>query len=335
MMQRPEVEVMTEALLLTNSDFQPLRNELSAMDGALKAVEDAIVAQQRGAIRQGRLVDRRSGEFEGIRVSLLAGAGLYSGMRLFGNPPNTRAFILFDGETRAMLALMDYGVLNSLRVGATAGVAARYLAPGNARVVGLIGSGWQAQPQLAALRRALPGLESVRVFSPTREHREDFAARMTPWLGLPVEAVASVEAALAGADVVDLCAPGHFDLREPLFEPECVKAGALVISMAPSQYGADFVRSSRVVAASWENLAAEPPAPRPPYTELIERGEFPPEQVTPLGSVILDGAYPRRMPEDTVIYHLEGGTAQDLFIATWGYEWALSRGFGKPFDLSA
>jgi alanine dehydrogenase len=335
MIQRPEVELMREALVLTNSDFQPLRNDLAAMNGAIKAVEDALVAQQRGAIRQGRLVDRRPGEFEGIRVSLLAGDGLYSGMRVFGNPPNTRAFMLFDGETRAMLALMDYGVLNSLRVGATAGVAARYLAPRDARKVGIIGSGWQAQPQLAALRRALPGLERVRVFSPTREHREGFAAKMTPWLGLPVEAAESVEAALDGADIVDLCAPGHFDVREPLFEPSWVKAGTLVISMAPSQYSADFVRSSRVVAASWENLTMEPPAPRPPYTELVEDNEFPPEKVTPLGSVILDGANPRRSPDETVIYHLEGGTAQDLFIAGWGYDWATSRGIGKPFDLSA
>jgi alanine dehydrogenase len=335
MIQRPEVELMREALLLTNSDFQPLRNDLAAMDGAIKAVEDALVAQQRGAIRQGRLVDRRPGEFEGIRVSLLAGDGLYSGMRVFGNPPNTRAFMLFDGEKRTMLSLMDYGVLNSLRVGATAGVAARHLAPRDARVVGLIGSGWQAQPQLAAVRRALPSLERVRVFSATRENREGFAAKMTPWLGMPVDAVESVEAALDGADIVDLCAPGHFDVREPLFDPSWVKAGTLVISMAPSQYSADFVRSSRVVAASWENLTMEPPSPRPPYTELMERNEFPPDKVTPLGSVILDGANPRRSPDETVIYHLEGGTAQDLFIATWGYEWATSRGFGKPFDLSA
>jgi ornithine cyclodeaminase/alanine dehydrogenase-like protein (mu-crystallin family) len=57
--------------------------------------------------------------------------------------------------------------------------------------------------------------------------------------------------------------------------------------------------------------------------------------VTPLGQVIQDGADPRRTPQDTVIYHLEGGTVQDLYIATWGYTWAKARGLGKPFDLSA
>src|ERR1700730_3322493 len=195
---------MSNAILLTASDLQPLRDEPAAMDGALDAVEAAIVAQYQGSIRQGRLVDRRPGEFEVIRVSLLAGDGQLSGMRIFGNPPHTRAFMLFDGSTRALLALMDYGILNSLRVGATAGIAARYLAPPNARVVGLIGSGWQAPPQLFALRSAVPTLERIRVFSPTREHRLTFAEQMTSKLDIPVEPCDSVEEAIRDAHIVDL-----------------------------------------------------------------------------------------------------------------------------------
>ena len=123
---------MAGAILLTSSDLMPLRSNLEAMEGALNAVEAAVEAHGAGRLRQYNLVDRRPGEFEGIRVSLSAGDDLLSGMRVFGNPPHTRAFMLFDGETRQMLALMDYGVLNSLRVGAIAGVAGRYLAPPNA-----------------------------------------------------------------------------------------------------------------------------------------------------------------------------------------------------------
>jgi alanine dehydrogenase len=320
---------MSEALLLTHSDFAPLRSDLEAMDGLLKAVEDAIVAHSKSQVRQGRLVDRVPGEFEGIRVSLLAGDGLLSGMRVFGNPPHTRAFLLFDGTTRAMLAVMDYGVLNSLRVGATAGVAARYLSPKAARVLGLLGSGWQAPPQVQAMRRAVPSLERIRVFSPTQAHREAFAVEMTAWLGLKVEAVDSVEEALRDADIVDLCAPGHFDQREPLFDPSWVKPGALVISMAANQYTGEFVQKCRVVTIDGENLPAQP------YTELIEKGLFKREEVVALGEVILEGVDPRQSPQDTVIYHLEGGTMQDLFVASFGYAWAQGRGLGKPFDLSS
>jgi ornithine cyclodeaminase/alanine dehydrogenase-like protein (mu-crystallin family) len=325
---------MSDVIILTASDLRPLRDRPDEILGALAAVEAAIVAQHGGAVRQHRIVDRRAGEFEGIRVSLMAGDGLLSGMRVFGNPPHTRAFMLFDGETRALLAVMDYGVLNSLRVGATAGVAGRYLAPSGSKVMGLLGSGWQATPQALAMRAAVPSLELIRVFSPTPAHRESFAAEIRRVLEIRVETAGSVEEAIEGADVVDLCAPGHFDVREPLFDPAWVRPGALVISMAANQYTPEFVVSARVVATGWENLAG-PPSAVAPYGDLIDSGRFTSEDVTALGDVIAGKANPRRASSETVIYHLEGGTVQDLFVATWGYEWAKAQGLGLRFDLSA
>jgi alanine dehydrogenase len=282
------------------------------MREALNAVESAILAHHRGTLRQSRIVDRVPGEFEGLRVSLLAGEGVLSGMRVFGNPPHTRAFLLFDGTTRALLALMDYGVLNSIRVGATAGVAARYLAPRGATTVALLGSGWQAPTQLTALRAALPSLEQIRVFSPTREHRERFAEHMSTELEIGVRPTATAEDAIRDADVVDLCAPGHFDVREPLLETTWVKRGALVISMAANQYPAELANTAATVVDI-------------PETEAL----------IPLGSIITEEVNARLHAEDTLIYRLEGGTVQDLFVASWGYAWASARGLGHEFDLNA
>lgn len=304
---------MSAALLLTASDLRPLREDPTAMDGALQAVEQAIIAHHHGRLRQGRLVDRVEGEFEGLRLSLLAGEGVLSGMRVFGNPPHTRMFLLFDGQTRALLALMDYGVLNSLRVGATAGVAARYLAPPGSKRLGLLGSGWQALPQVVALARAVPTLEHITVFSPTPAHREKFAESLSEVLGIAIQPVASAAEAILDADVVDLCAPGHFDVRAPLFEAGWVKHGALVISMAANQYPAEFGQTARTVAD----------IPDPSM-----------EASTSLGAVIVEGVSPRRAAGEAVIYRLEGGTVQDLYVATWGYEWAKAHGRGQSFDLS-
>ena len=36
-----------------------------------------------------------------------------------------------------------------------------------------------------------------------------------------------------------------------------------------------------------------------------------------------------------LVYELTGGSFHDLFIASWGYEWARSQGLGRPFDLSS
>jgi ornithine cyclodeaminase/alanine dehydrogenase-like protein (mu-crystallin family) len=254
-------------------------------------------------------------------------------MRIFGNPPHTRAFLLFDGTTRQQIALMDYGVLNSLRVGAIAGVAARHLAPKGARVMGLIGSGWQATPQVVAMFKAVESLERVRVFSPTQAHREAFAKSMSEQLGRAVVPVSSIAEAISDADIVDLCAPGHFDTREPLFDAEWIKPGALVISMAGSQCTEQFVASARVVATSFDLLVE--PKPKSPYDALIEKGVFGPDQVTELASIVRGESGARSRDADRVLYELHGGSFHDLFVATWGYEWAKAQGLGKPFDLSS
>jgi ornithine cyclodeaminase/alanine dehydrogenase-like protein (mu-crystallin family) len=136
---------------------------------------------------------------------------------------------------------------------------------------------------------------------------------MSQLLELKIEPVTSAEEALRDADVVDLCAPGHFDVREPLFEPGWVKSGALVISMAHNQYSPSFAERAMLVTSGSDHKPG----------------------ATPLGAVIAGRAQPRAIQGDRVIYALEGGTAQDLFVASWAYEWARARGLGLPFDLSA
>ncbi|HWH75999.1 MAG TPA: hypothetical protein VNT76_01460, partial [Candidatus Binatus sp.] len=79
--------------------------------------------------------------------------------------------------------------LNIWRTGAPGGVACKYLAPQGVDQLGLVGSGRQARGQLVAIRRALPALRKVKVFSSTKEHRESFAKKMSPWLDVDVEAV--------------------------------------------------------------------------------------------------------------------------------------------------
>ena len=324
---------MPDVLLLSDKDYWPLREDPTYAEGPLDAVERAIRAHNAGVTRFQGIVDRNPGEFEGLRVALAAGDGTLTGLRLFGNPPHTRAFMLFDGTTRSMMALMDYGVLNSLRVGAIAGVASRYLAPRGAKVLGLLGSGWQAPPQVQSITRAVPGLERIQVYSPTKANRETFAARMSEVHNIEVVPVESIEAAADGADIVDLCAPGHFDVHEPLLEIPWVKPGALVISMAAKQLTEEFVLDSRVATVNWNALVHEP-VPRPPYDGLIEKGLFSRDDVTELGPIMDGVADPRRTPDDRVIYDLTGGNVHDLFVATWGYEWAVAQGLGSTFALT-
>ncbi len=126
--------------------------------------------------------------------------------------PNDRyvgLVLLFSTENGEPLAIMPDGVMQRMRVGATNGLGIKYLARKNAETVGILGSGWQAGTQLTAAC-AVRDIKSIRCYSPTREHREAFAAEMTAMLGVDVKAVEQPEDAIAGADIA-MCASSSLD----------------------------------------------------------------------------------------------------------------------------
>jgi len=117
--------------------------------------------------------------------------------------------LLFSIATGEPLAILPDGYLQRLRVGGTNGLAADRLARADARTVGLIGSGWQAGGQLMAIC-AVRRVERIRCYSTSAERRDAFAREWSGRLGVDVEAVASPDAAVRGADVV-MCATNTID----------------------------------------------------------------------------------------------------------------------------
>lgn len=128
--------------------------------------------------------------------------------------------LLFSSATGELLAIMQDGYLSRMRVGATNGLAAKYLARPDARTVGLFGSGWQAGAQLMALAK-VRDLSEVKVFSPTPAHRERFAAEMTRVLGIPVHPVSQPEEAARERDIVVTAT----NTREPFFAASWLEEG--------------------------------------------------------------------------------------------------------------
>lgn len=104
--------------------------------------------------------------------------------------------MLFSSETGKLLAMFPDGVMQRMRVGAASGLALKHLARSDASTLALIGTGWQAGAQLMAAR-AVREFREVRVYSPQRKSREAFVSQYQG-----VRAVDSVEACVAGADVI-------------------------------------------------------------------------------------------------------------------------------------
>ncbi len=117
--------------------------------------------------------------------------------------------LLFSTENGEPLAIFPDGVTQRMRVGAANGLGAKYLARENARVVGLLGSGWQAGAQAMAVC-AVRKIDVIRCFSPNRTNREAFAREWSGKLGVDVVAVDSPEAAFSGADIA-MCATNSID----------------------------------------------------------------------------------------------------------------------------
>ena len=64
--------------------------------------------------------------------------------------------LLFDARTSELLAVIEADRLGQTRTGAASGVATRRLARGDARVLAIVGTGWQARGQAQAIGAVRP-----------------------------------------------------------------------------------------------------------------------------------------------------------------------------------
>jgi ornithine cyclodeaminase/alanine dehydrogenase-like protein (mu-crystallin family) len=95
--------------------------------------------------------------------------------------------ILFDTADGTPLAIMPDGFVQKLRVGATSAIGAKYLAREDSSTVGLLGAGWQAEGQIAALNEVLD-IDHLSVYTPS-ESRERFAERVREEYGIDADPV--------------------------------------------------------------------------------------------------------------------------------------------------
>lgn len=143
-----------------------------------------------------------------------------------GLPTTQGQLLLLDETTGSALAAMDGGTVTRLRTGAVTALATSLLAPRDAGVLAVIGTGAQA----AGITEGILGLREfsfreVRVYSRGPENRlrfiRDIEGRLAS-LGWPMPKwrdMESPEAAVQGAQVV-VCAT---TAAEPVFRPEAIE----------------------------------------------------------------------------------------------------------------
>jgi thiomorpholine-carboxylate dehydrogenase len=111
-----------------------------------------------------------------------------------GIPTHMATIFLVDPETGTPLAVMDGTLITEMRTAAVSAAATKLLAPPDAKVLAILGSGVQARSHVEALR-LVRRFEEIRVWSPNAEHAQQFAAQVN---ARPMPA----EEAVRDADVV-------------------------------------------------------------------------------------------------------------------------------------
>src|SRR5262249_38692588 len=133
-------------------------------------------------------------------------------------------FLLYAAADAQPLAIFEANYLGQIRTGAASGYATRLLARPEAATVGVIGSGFQARTQIAAMR-AVRNIRQVRIWSRSEEKRQALARECD---GLAVD---TAEQAVRGADIVVTAT----NARDPVIEDAWISPGTHVNAMGSNQ----------------------------------------------------------------------------------------------------
>src|SRR5216110_4032995 len=133
-----------------------------------------------------------------------------------GIPTHMATIFLVDPETGTPLAVMDGRLITEMRTAAVSATATKLLAPTDAKILAILGSGVQARSHVEALR-LVRGIEEIRVWSPKQEHAKQFAEEIGA-------TAVSAEEAVCGADVVVTAT----NSKTPILKGSWLKSGCHV-----------------------------------------------------------------------------------------------------------
>jgi alanine dehydrogenase len=288
---------------------------------AIEAVEQCFARIARGAvdnrprfripINDGRLHVMAAADRELGVAGLKAYVGTREGARF--------VVVLFAADRAEVLALIEADELGRLRTGGATAVAARYLAKPGTRTLGLIGTGRQAETQLASLREALSDVDRVVAYSRSAERLAEFCRRFG---AEPADYYRDV----AEQDVVVTVTTA----RDPVLRGEWLRPGALVCAVGANRReareldNAVLERASFVCCDSKEQVQIE----AGDLVEPVERGVLDWLEVHELAEVVAGELSGRQHDDDIVVFKSVGIAAEDLAVGKLVVDRARERGLG-------
>jgi alanine dehydrogenase len=253
----------------------------------------------------------RAGEYLGIKL-----VTVFPGNSARGLPAVSAGYLLMDGQSGAVLAMIDGEELTAKRTAATSALAAQFLARPDARTLVVVGTGRIAR-ELARCHAAVrPALEHILVWGRSAEHAATAAAELARE-GLAATAAPDLEAAVRSADIVTSATLA----REPLIHGAWVRPGThvdLVGGYTPAMREADdaLIARARVFADTRAGALKE----AGDLVVPISRGVLDERAVVDLHGLCSREHAGRRSDAEITVFKSVGAALEDLAAAILVYE---------------
>jgi ornithine cyclodeaminase/alanine dehydrogenase-like protein (mu-crystallin family) len=253
---------------------------------------------------------------------MAAADGAYFGAKIYSTHARHGAhflFLLYDAATAAPLAMLEANHLGQIRTGAASGYATRLLARADAATVGVIGSGFQARTQIAAMRIVRP-IRHVKVWSRSAERRLACARECD---AMPVD---TAEQAVRDSDIVITAT----NSRDPVLDDAWVSVGTHVNAMGSNQaqrreLPSALIRRADLIAVDSLEQAR------------LESGDLllalDPAGWSSRKIVELKDVSERPSADAVTLFKSNGIAAEDVASAAYVYERAIREGRGEKLKI--
>ena len=298
------------------------------------AIEVCSEAFSRLAAGEAQNIPRRRAQAPGVMLHSMSAAAGYLGLVGWKCYTTTRKRALFHvglyDTSGAMVALVEADKLGQLRTGATTGVAVAAMADPFATEMGLFGTGWQAESQLAAVAR-VRSLEVAYVYGRDEKRRNEFAKRMSSELGIEVRGVDRPQEAAEELPIVVTATTS----REPVFDGNWLAEGATVCAvgsnwLTKAEIDSTVVRrADNIVCDSVDACRAE----AGDFADALEKGIFDWSRAVDLADVVAGRATGRNTAQSITLFKSVGLALEDVALAGRLLELARATGLGRELPF--
>ena len=309
---------LSQADVIRLLDLDRLFDALAAAFVELSAGRASVPPRIAARTASGGLLGAMPGYVSGVLEAKLVSVFPQNHVR--GIPSHQGLIALFDEDTGSPVAVMDGIAITAIRTGASAAVAARWLAREDSATLAILGAGVQGRSHLDAFARSR-SFKEIRVASRNVDNAKALAA-----LNAAAITCATFEEAVRGADIVCCCT----DAREPVMKYEWLVPGAHVSSVGGTfgpEIDAQTIGAGMLFVESRESVLQPPPA------GAHELQGLKPESLTEVGQVIAGTAPGRTAPEQLTVYKSTGHAVEDAAAVKIVYERALAEGAGQHVSL--